>query len=62
MVPEKGVLMRSHKKYTYAGYLYILPWIIGFLVLQLMPLISSFWYSFTDFQLLGNAKFVGLKN
>ncbi|MDT4762794.1 sugar ABC transporter permease [Sphaerochaeta sp. PS] len=50
------------KKYAYAGYLYILPWILGFLILQLYPLISSFWYSFTDFQLLGSAKFVGLKN
>jgi len=54
--------MRSKKKYAYSGYLYILPWIVGFLVLQLIPLINSLWYSFTDFQLLGNANFVGLKN
>lgn len=54
--------MRTVKKYTYTGYLYILPWIIGFLVLQFMPLINSFWYSFTNFQLLGKAKFIGLEN
>ncbi len=54
--------MRATKRYAYAGYLYILPWIIGFLVLQLVPLINSFWYSFTNFQLLGHAKFLGLAN
>ena len=34
--------MKRHKDYQYAGYLYILPWIIGFLSLQLIPLINSF--------------------
>ena len=53
---------RSYKNYTYTGYLYILPWIIGFLLLQLIPLINSFWYSFTQFQLLGDPEFLGLAN
>ncbi|MDY0245152.1 MAG: sugar ABC transporter permease, partial [Sphaerochaeta sp.] len=53
---------RSYKNYTYIGYLYILPWIIGFLLLQLIPLINSFWYSFTQFQLLGDPEFLGLAN
>jgi oligogalacturonide transport system permease protein len=53
---------RSYKNYTYIGYLYILPWIIGFLLLQLIPLINSFWYSFTEFQLLGDPEFLGLAN
>ncbi|MGH0053515.1 MAG: carbohydrate ABC transporter permease [Sphaerochaetaceae bacterium] len=56
------MLRHSRKKYTYTGYLYILPWIIGFLLLQLVPLINSFWYSFTQFQLLGDPKFLGLAN
>lgn len=54
--------MQLRKHYTYTGYLYILPWILGFLVLQLVPLINSFWYSFTNFQLLGSPKFLGLDN
>ena len=54
--------MHIRKRYNYTGYLYILPWIIGFLVLQLVPLINSFWYSFTNFQLLGDPKFLGLEN
>lgn len=46
----------------YVGLLYILPWIVGFLLLQLYPLLSSLWYSFTDYSALGDATLVGLKN
>lgn len=44
------------------GYLYIAPWLIGMLVFQLYPFISSFIYSFTDFSLNKNYNFVFLKN
>lgn len=44
------------------GYLYILPWIIGLLVFQLVPLVSSLVYSFTNYSIIGEVKFVGLKN
>lgn len=44
------------------GLVYILPWIVGFLVLQLYPFIASFIYSFTNFNLGGTPDFIGLKN
>jgi len=44
------------------GYLYILPWIVGFLVFQLYPFIASFFYSFTDLTMLSSPKFIGLEN
>lgn len=44
------------------AYVFILPWIIGFLIFQLYPFIASFVYSFTDFSLLKSMKFVGLEN
>lgn len=50
------------KKNDYRGFLYIMPWLVGFALLQAMPLVNSIWYSFTDFQLLGSPKFVGLAN
>jgi oligogalacturonide transport system permease protein len=49
-------------KTSYVGFLYILPWLLGFFILQLVPLINSFWYSFTDFQLIGTTRFTGLSN
>lgn len=44
------------------GLLYILPWLLGFLILELYPLGASLYYSFTDFSLLKEANFVGLEN
>lgn len=44
------------------GYLYILPWIIGFLVFQLYPFVISFFYSFTDLTILRPYKFIGIEN
>ncbi len=41
---------------------YLTPWIIGFLAFQLYPLVMSFLYSFTDFTMLNDHKFVGLQN
>ena len=40
------------------GYLYILPWIIGFLVFQLYPLAMSLFYSFTNFKMGADYKMV----
>lgn len=45
-----------------SGLLYILPWIIGFAVFQLYPLLSSLYYSFTDYSAFGTADFIGLEN
>lgn len=50
------------KKYDYVGLLFIAPWIIGFLAFQLYPLVASFIYSFTDYSMLNNPSFIGLKN
>lgn len=44
------------------GLLFISPWIIGFAWFQLYPLILSFIYSFTDYSIVKEPKFVGLKN
>lgn len=44
------------------GYLYILPWVIGFLMFQLIPLVNSFRYSLTDIKLGGEYQFIGLEN
>lgn len=46
----------------YQGLFYIGPWLAGFLVLQLYPFVASFIYSFTDYNMLRPASFVGLQN
>jgi oligogalacturonide transport system permease protein len=52
----------SKRKQSWQGLLYISPWIIGFLVFQFYPFLMSLYYSFTNYSMLNNAKFVGFKN
>lgn len=45
-----------------AGYVFISPWLVGFFVLTLYPMIMSLYYSFTDYSLLEAPNWVGLRN
>jgi multiple sugar transport system permease protein len=44
------------------GILFVSPWLIGFLLWTIYPLISSFYYSFTRYDLLRPAVWIGLGN
>ena len=44
------------------GYLFIAPWIIGFLAFIVYPMFASLYYSFTNYDLLSAPRFVGLEN
>lgn len=50
------------KREALAFYLCISPWIIGFILFYLGPILSSFYYSLTKWDLLTPAKFIGLAN
>ncbi len=54
-------MKKQWKKYL-PGLICILPWVIGFLVFQLYPLVVSMVYSLTDFKFGSSFKFVGLDN
>lgn len=44
------------------GILYITPWLIGFLILTLLPFLRAFYISFTDYNLISNMNFIGIEN
>ena len=45
------------------GYIYLLPWLIGFLVFKFYPFLSSAYYSLTNYNLFkDNLEFIGLQN
>ena len=46
----------------HAGYVFLLPWLLGFLILTAIPLGMSFYYSFTDFNMLAEPNFIGTRN
>ncbi|HTG70507.1 MAG TPA: sugar ABC transporter permease [Candidatus Udaeobacter sp.] len=45
-----------------AGYVFISPWLIGFLLLTLWPIAQSFYLSFTDYSLLEDPVWTGADN
>jgi len=54
--------MSAQSKKNYIGLLYISPWLVGLLVFQLYPILSSLYYSFTNFDMVGVPKFIGVEN
>ena len=53
---------RREAKANRDGFLFSLPWLIGFLLFSLYPIVMSAYYSFTDFSAIKDAVWVGLKN
>jgi multiple sugar transport system permease protein len=45
-----------------AGFLFISPWIVGFLAFEIGPLLAAAYLSLTSFDLLSAGEFVGLRN
>lgn len=43
-----------------AGYLFLSPWLIGFFFLTLGPILTSFYLSFTKYDIASPPKFIGL--
>jgi len=44
------------------GFLFALPWIVGFLAFSVYPLLASLYYSFTEFNPVTAPKWIGLAN
>ncbi|MDR3115617.1 MAG: sugar ABC transporter permease [Treponema sp.] len=45
-----------------SSYLFLAPWLLGFLVLTLYPMIYSFYLAFTEYTILQPPKWIGLRN
>lgn len=44
------------------GLVFIAPWLLAFLAFELIPTVAAFYYSLTDFHVLGTTTFLGLAN
>lgn len=44
------------------GWLFVSPWLVGFLLFTLYPIVASLYYSFCDYRVLSPPKWVGLAN
>jgi ABC-type sugar transport system permease subunit len=64
--PRRKISARTRREWI-TGYLFLLPWLIGFFAFQLLPIVFTIFLSFTDYRgssefRLGNFNFVGLDN
>lgn len=47
---------------TAQGLLFCSPWILGFLLFGVLPILASFYFSFTDYSVLQPPRWTGLRN
>lgn len=50
------------KREAAAGYLFVSPWIIGFILLTIGPMLASLYFSFTRYNIVDPPVFIGLDN
>lgn len=55
-------MLLKRRTQTRYFYLFIAPWIVGFLAFQLYPILSSLYFSFTDYEIPGKPVFIGFQN
>lgn len=53
---------KQERRFFLLGLLFVSPWLIGFLLFQLYPILCAMYYSLTDFNIFQPPEFVGLKN
>lgn len=53
---------KRRRKNNIEGYVFILPWLLGFLLLTAWPMIYSLYLSFTDYNLFSAPKWIGISN
>lgn len=62
MKEAKYRVTKREKRETLKGYLFISPWIIGFLIFTLYPMAFSLYSGFTFYDITSIQKWIGLKN
>lgn len=55
-------LRRRQLSKTLNGYLFIAPWLIGFFVFTLFPIVASFYLAFTSYDTMSPPTWIGLAN
>lgn len=59
---KQGALSRFLNKESVSGYVCSAPFIFGFLMFLLVPIVLSIYYSFTDYNILSDPEWIGLDN
>jgi multiple sugar transport system permease protein len=57
-----GAFSGLRREETVAGYLFLLPNLVGFLIFSLIPIVATFGLTLTNWNLIGERTFVGFEN
>jgi multiple sugar transport system permease protein len=62
--PAVPFVARRTRRYRhgYAPWLLLTPWLVGLFAITLGPMLASLYLSFTNYNLLGQARWIGLRN
>ena len=60
--PHFKLRMTLKQQEALQGFLYISPWIVGFLIFTVGPMIASLYLSFTQYNIVTEPQFIGLNN
>ena len=64
--PKEGPRFRRvaslKRQEAVAGFIYISPWLLGFLAFTAFPFLASFYLSFTDYTVVSQPRFAGFSN
>ncbi len=60
--PRAARWSSANAEETRAGWLAISPWLVGFVIFTLGPIIASLYFSFTSYNVVQPARFIGLEN
>ncbi|MEY2852322.1 MAG: hypothetical protein RL549_1021, partial [Verrucomicrobiota bacterium] len=52
----------GERRKTVQGLLFVAPWVLGFLVLNLYPFCASVWFSLCDYSVLSQPVYLGTRN
>lgn len=61
LISINRISTRTRKEYI-AGILFTLPMVLGLIIFVIYPMISSLYYSLTDYNILSGAKWIGFDN
>jgi multiple sugar transport system permease protein len=59
---EKAARRKEASRDNKAGYLFLVPWLIGLVVITIGPMLASLYLSFTNYSLIQAPKWIGLGN
>ncbi|MFN8492390.1 MAG: sugar ABC transporter permease [Caldilineaceae bacterium] len=66
LMPRPAAKKRKHSRVAlleeFWGYVFIMPWLLGFLIFTLGPMVVSLYWSFTKYEFPLPAKWIGVQN